>query len=128
MTERRWEIDGDDWDRVRRTLRSRLERTAGEQGLITYSELVAGVPEIDGPHSRALPSLLGEISTECHVQGLPMLSALVIYKDRTQAGRGFFGLARQLGFAIGSSAAAEDAFWAATVRAVHQTWRSAEAA
>ena len=124
---KRWEINEEDWDPICRILRSRLEETARRQDLITYRDLVAGVPQIEGPHSFALPWMLGQISRECHVEGLPLLSALVIYSDTPQAGSGFFDLARELGFEIGSSSPAKDEFWVAMVKAAYQTWREGEA-
>lgn len=50
----RWEVQDEDWDRVRETLRQKNAETARRQDLITYSDLIRDVPEIDGPHSHAL--------------------------------------------------------------------------
>jgi hypothetical protein len=119
----RWEVDELDWDRVREQLRERLEATAVSRALISYSDLVADVPELDGPHSHAVADMLGEISAHCHADGAPLLSALAVYKDTREPGPGFFAAAKHLGFEPGPSADGRLTFWAREVERCHRHWQ-----
>lgn len=83
--------------RVREEVRDRLQDTAERHAVISCSDLVDGITEIEGPHSRALADMLGEISLECHRQGDPLLSALAVYWDSGEPGPGFFASAGHLG-------------------------------
>ena len=53
---------------------------------------------MDNPSHRVeLGRILGEISTEEHKSGRPLLSAVVVHKEDHLPGEGFFSLARELG-------------------------------
>jgi hypothetical protein len=118
----RWEVDEAEWERVSRQIRARLEETARNQAYITYGDLVAGNQEIAGPHSHALAAMLGEISADCHAEGLPLLSALVVYKDAMEPGSGFFKLAEGLGVDLGSNERARWEFWMRNLNGAHEHW------
>jgi hypothetical protein len=118
----RWEVDEDDWEQVSRQIRVRLQKTARDQTYITYGKLVDGIPEIAGPHSHALAAMLGEISTDCHAEGLPLPSALVLYGDAMEPGPGFFKLAESLGVDLGSNELAPWEFWMRNLKGAHEHW------
>ncbi len=120
----RWEVDDADWDRVRADLRNRLESIARQGvGLIFYGDLVRGIPEISGPDSHALHAMLGEMSTQCHAEKMPLLSALVITKDTKRPGKGFYQLAEGLGVGAGvRNRDDQDLFWAREVRRCYDAW------
>ena len=117
----RWEVEDEDWDRVRDQLRESLLEVVKREGLIPYSVLIQDVPEIEGPHSHALAEMLGEIGVQCHSEGLPLLSALVVYKDKNKLGPGpgFYEAAKRMGYSIGSNADAREVFWSREVKKCH---------
>lgn len=120
----RWEVEDEDWDRVREQLRALIVEVARECSLISYSDLILDAPEIDGPNSHALAEMLGEIGTHCHSEGLPLLSALVVYKDANKLGpgRGFYEAAKRLGYNTGSNAVTREDFWQREVGRCHDRW------
>lgn len=124
----RWEVEDEDWDRVRDQLRESILEVAGQEGLIPYSTLVRDVPEIEGPQSHALAEMLGEIGLQCHCEGLPLLSALVVYKDKNKQGPGpgFYEAAKRMGYSTGSNAGAREDFWAREVKKCHDYWARGE--
>jgi len=66
--------------------------------------------------------LLGEISERTHLQGEPMLSALVLNKDTRLPGAGFFGLAKSLGrLEHNASPTREKEFWDNEITAIRST-------
>ncbi len=69
--------------------------------------------------------MLGEISAECHASGLPLLSALAVYKnkERREPGPGFYSAAKTLGFDVGTSRPARRDFWVRQVGLCHEAWR-----
>lgn len=125
----RWEVEDEDWDRVRDQLRATILEVARLEGLISYSDLIRDVPEIEGPHSHALAAMLGEIGSHCHADGLPLLSALVVYKDKNKngPGAGFYEAAELLGYNVSSNAMARDRFWCREVERCHQQWARSRA-
>lgn len=118
----RWEDEDEDWDRVRDQLRSTISAVARRQSLITYGALILDVPEISEPNSHALAEMLGEISFQCHADGLPLLSALVVYKDKNSPGPGFYEAAKKLGHSIGSNELVRIDFWSSQVKKCHEQW------
>ena len=82
----------------------RLKELASKEDLITYGDLLheMGINEQEsweeGQHKK-LRDILGEISSEEHKKGNPLLSALVIHKEGDQLpGKGFFvGLFEEIG-------------------------------
>ncbi|MFC1440154.1 hypothetical protein ABUW04_18020 [Streptacidiphilus sp. N1-10] len=118
----RWEVEDEDWDRVRDQLKDAIIEVARRRDLIAYSDLVRGVPEIDGAQSHALAAMLGEIGGQCRAEGLPLLSSLVVYKDKSGPGPGFYQAAEQLGLSTGSNAMAREEFWWRQVAKCHEYW------
>ena len=65
---------------------------------------------------------LGEISERMHLQGEPMLSALVVNKATRIPGDGFFELARSLGkLEANASVQEQRQFWQREIEAVYGT-------
>ena len=116
----RWEVEGEDWDRVRDGLMASITEVARNKSLIAYSDLIRDVPEIEGPQSHALAEMLGEIGQRCHSEGLPLLSALVVNKDTGMPGPGFFEAAVRLKLLTSSNARARDEFWLRQVKSCYQ--------
>lgn len=121
----RWEVEDEDWDRVRDELMASITEVARKRGLIAYSDLIRDVPEIEGPLSHALAEMLGEIGQRCHSEGLPLLSALVVNKDKGIPGPGFFEAAVRLKLLTSSNAQARDEFWLRQVAKCHEHWATA---
>jgi hypothetical protein len=121
----RWEVADEDWDRVRDRLWASLVDVARREGLVSYTDLVSDVPELEGPHSHALAELLGEICDRCHAQGRPLLPALVVYRgpDRHGPGAGFYDAARRLGLHTGDDITAREEFWWHQVALCHESWQ-----
>jgi len=66
--------------------------------------------------------LLGEISERMHLQGEPMLSALVVNKATRIPGDGFFELARSLGkLEANASVQEQRQFWQQEIEATYGT-------
>jgi hypothetical protein len=76
------------------------------------------------PRFRGIGKVLGRISTFEHERGRPMLSALVVQAGSMQAGTGFAGLGRDLGFQI--QPGQERAFWRSQLDEVVRYWTNQE--
>jgi hypothetical protein len=105
------------------TLYARLITVAQRpEGTIAYSDAGALIGlDMENPADRnEIAELLGDISTAEVAEGRPMLSSVVIYKDGTGLGQGFFKLARRLGRAQAN----EDDFLvhARELKATHAAW------
>ncbi|MFF0318937.1 hypothetical protein ACFYPH_30405 [Micromonospora sp. NPDC005252] len=120
---RRWEVDEADWERVRGKIRGLLEEAAGNGSWLVYSDIVTGISELAGPDSHAFHEMLGEISADCHASGLPLLSALAVYKGTYMPGLGFYRAAKSLGLDVGASHSARYDFWWRQVELCHEAWR-----
>lgn len=46
----------------------------------------------------AMGALLGEVATQVHAEVGALVSSIVIYLNENDAGTGFYGLARELGY------------------------------
>ena len=80
-------------------IREELLRVAKIGSYINYSDVapLAGL-DMDLPHDRnEIADILDGISQAEHDAGRPLLSAVVIRRDKNKPGRGFFVLARRLG-------------------------------
>lgn len=118
----RWEIDELEWDGLRLEIRHRLVQAAGRRTLLSYSELIDGLHSFEGPHSHALHEMLGEVQRECHAEGLPLVTALAVYRDSGEVGPGFARFAKTLGYAIGNTATARFDFWWKEVARCYAHW------
>ncbi|OBA74855.1 hypothetical protein A5633_20270 [Mycolicibacterium elephantis] len=72
---------------------------------------------------KAIGEVLGAATQRTVGDSKTMLSAIVVYLDRNDAGSGFYKLAVDLGL-LPNTASADDrmAFWSKQVRAVHERW------
>lgn len=101
----------------------RLIQVAREQRTTTYSEIqhLAGL-DMESPADRnTMREILGKISTYEHQNGQPMLTAVVVHKQDSMPGDGFFELAHHLGLMVKG----EDrlAFFARELTRVLQAWK-----
>ena len=103
------------------TIRQHLIEIARQGSMKTYTEVGnwVGLNMSWEPARIQIAQLLDSINEEEIYQGHPMLSALVIYKDKGRPGPGFFQCAHGLGKLVGND---EDGFWAKEVQAVHEWW------
>ena len=111
-----WEIPVAVWGSLRDNVRSILVRVAkARDGFITYTDLVNETGYFKGPESHALAEILGEICARDHPA--PMLSSLVVYKDYSGPGMGFFRMAKLLERLDDiSNDAVHDKFWLEEVK------------
>ena len=101
-----------------------LIRAAQHRGLVTCQEVakIMGLP-LSGNHmQREVGQMAGEIAEDEHINGRPMLSAIVVNKQG-QAGTGFFNLARSLGKLQSSAPEDEAAFWEREKAAAYAAWQ-----
>lgn len=108
------------WAAAKAEIRAILVRKAKERAMIPYSDLVAQVRAVNfNAFDVRLFSILGQLSTDEHQQGRPLLSVLVVHKTGDmQPGDGFFELAESLGRDTSNLLEA----WIAEVRQVYQYW------
>ena len=96
------------------------------QAKITYKDLCNAIDPDEQywafPRFRGIGPVLGRVSTFEHEHGRPMLSALVVHSADGQAGDGFAGLGRHLGFQI--QPGQERAFWRNQLEEVVRYWTS----
>ena len=106
-----------------RVVQEKLIQIARRKELTNYTEAGSWVDlDMSTDVGRILiAQILDEINSDEVSQGHPMLSALVIYKDISRPGSGFFQCARGLGRFTDDD---EDGFWAKEVKAVHNWWSS----
>ena len=106
-----------------------MKRVARKRSTISYSDLgrKVGMPTDSHTMQHLIGGLLGEISCEEDNAGRPMLSALVVTEATGLPGRGFFGLAVDLGkLPAGASGKARNAFWKKELKRVHAVWANGE--
>lgn len=91
---------------------------------MTYQEIakIAGLPLSGNYMGREVGYLIGEISEDEHVNGRPMLSAIVV-NTQGKPGPGFFSLARDLGKLQDDTPEGEHRFWEKEKAAVYATWQ-----
>ena len=82
-------------DSKTRTVREKLVEVAKHKETISYSD-VARIADLHR-HSIALFRLLDDINKHEHAAGRPLLTAVVISKENSMPGPGFFKLATRLG-------------------------------
>jgi hypothetical protein len=111
---------GPAWQRAKEEGLAILKERAKRADPITYSDLVSMISAVVmEPHDARLAHFLGEISSEEHQAGRPLITALVVHKHDLQPGRGFFELARSLGFSITD----EIAFWSTEIQKLQLQWK-----
>ena len=105
----------------------RILQAARQGQTIVYGDIakIMGLPPSGHHMASEVGQILGEISEDEHVNGRPMLTAVVVSVDG-MPGQGFFTCARQLGKLHEDSRDAERHFWESEKAAVFETWRDAE--
>lgn len=109
-----------DWQKAKQEALAILKARAKRGNPISYSELVGQIVSIHmEPHDTRLAHFLGELSTEEHDNGRPLITALVVHKHDRQPGQGFFELARFLGFPVID----EIQFWTDEINKLQHYWK-----
>jgi hypothetical protein len=119
----------DEWDRIVDHTVDFLADQARLGRVVSYSDLNSGlgrrghVPFDSATESdrNGIGAVLGDATQRTLGDSKTMLSAIVAYLDRNDAGPGFYKLAVDLGL-LSNTATADDklASWSAQVRAVHE--------
>ncbi|MGO8236088.1 hypothetical protein ACC806_07780 [Rhizobium ruizarguesonis] len=79
------------WRKAKDKALTILRQRAKRSDPITYSELASKISAVQmEPHDPRLAHFLGEISTDEHEGGRPLITALVVHKHDLQPGKGFF--------------------------------------
>ncbi len=111
------------WEAAKAEGKRILSRYAKLRQPVSYSDFVKKLQSIRlEPHDPPLANLLGEISTEEYSAGRGMLSALVVHKDNMLPGKGFFDLAKELGYDFTNN----DDFWIEELNRVLDVWKEKE--
>jgi len=98
-----------------------LRECAAEPGYITYGDLAVRLKSFGIKSSGwAMNNLLAEVSRREMGAARPLLSAIVLTKENRKPGRGFYELARWLGFRFVDP----HAFWAAEHKKTTEYWRA----
>ena len=98
-----------------------LLRVARSGQVVNYSDVapLAGL-NMDSPQDRnQIADILDDISRAEHDAGKPLLSAVVIRRDKNMPGTGFFTLAKRLGLHRGGD---DLQYWLEELRRVHDYW------
>lgn len=104
----------------------RLVEAAKAEQTVTYSDLGAliGLNMGQPDQRQRLSNLLGEINTEEHRHGRPMLSAVAVLKGEGRPGQGFFEICHWLGVYSGNKdSKVQDEFFIAELQRVHDYWK-----
>jgi hypothetical protein len=108
------------WEKAKAQALAVLTQRARRGDPITYSDLVNKITAVRmEPHDTRLAHFLGEVSTEEHEAGRPLITALVVHKHDLQPGKGFFDLSRSLGFSFID----ETAFWSDQIERLRIQWQ-----
>lgn len=108
------------WEKAKRQAIEVLAQRARRGDPITYSDLVNKITAVRmEPHDTRLAHFLGEVSSEEHEAGRPLITALVVHKHDMQPGKGFFDLSRSLGYSFVD----EVAFWSDQIERLRIQWK-----
>lgn len=121
----------DEWDQIVADTVEFLQDQARLRRIVSYSEVNSALARrghvpFDFATERdreAVGAILGDVSRRTVADSNVMLSAIVAYIDRNDAGPGFYKLAMVLGL-LANTATADDklAFWTAQVARVHDRY------
>lgn len=102
-----------------------ITKVAKSGGITYYSDIapLIGLDMDFQPDRNRISDILDEISRVEHANGNPLLSAVVILKERNIPGQGFFTLAKSLNLYDGNPDS-ELKFWIQELRRVHDYWVS----
>ncbi|HBE68629.1 MAG TPA: hypothetical protein DDW52_10830 [Planctomycetaceae bacterium] len=100
-----------------------IDAARTEDGFVTYPEVAetADIRATGEAFVEAVSTLLGEISTDEHAAGRPLLSAIVKGEKKTEPGKGFAKLAKELGRRKDSDD--KLVFWLKEVSALRAYWQ-----
>lgn len=109
------------WEAAKAEGKVFLAECARAKKMVSYIDFMHRISSVsfETPHDARLPQFLAEISTEEAKAGRGMMTALVVRKsgDR-RPGRGFFELARRLGYDVSDP----EKFWIEQVNRVFASW------
>lgn len=121
----------DEWDAIIATTQAFLEEQARARRITSYSEVNSALAQAGHrPFDFSLPrdrnavgALLGDVVQRTIGDTGIMLSAIVAYIDRNDAGPGFYSLAVQLGL-LSNVATSDDKlmFWSSQVGKIHDLY------
>ncbi|RFP64350.1 hypothetical protein D0N36_14260 [Hymenobacter lapidiphilus] len=108
------------------TVREHLIDLAHASKTISYQELAnacgLGLDMGLAHHRNAIAVILGDIGTHEYQAGRPVLSAVAVFKNTFEHGKGFYALCEQLG--IGNAKKLErDIFGVQQITACHEFWK-----
>lgn len=121
----------DEWDQIVADTVAFLQDQARLRRVVSYSDVNSALARrghiaFDFANERdreAVGAILGDVSRRTVVDSNVMLSAIVAYIDRNDAGPGFYKLAMALGL-LANTATADDKleFWTVQVGRVHDRY------
>src|SRR5689334_22705076 len=99
----------------------KLKLVAANKGKVFYGSVFSIMKLKPGNYAaKEAGQLLGEISEDAHINGKPMLTAIVINQGTKEPGKGFYDLAVMLGrLAPGANDEDKERFWKLEVNRVH---------
>ncbi len=102
-------------------LYEKLREVARQQTTTHYKDIepMLGLKMGDPADRVRIGQILGEISTQEHAAGRPMLSTVVTRKEDERPGLGFFELAQELGLV---GAMDSETFFIHELKRVHRYW------
>ncbi len=106
-------------------IRDMLIEAAQQRRVLFYAEVGKVLNlDMDNPyHRQEIGRILGEISTDEHNDGCPLLSAVVVHQENHRPGQGFFNLARELG--IQEPGEDNETFYTNELNRVFNEWANA---
>jgi hypothetical protein len=112
-------FEGAQWKAALAQATEVLSDVAKRRKVITYSDLVTKISAINfEPQDVRLAHLLGEISEAEDKAGRGMLSVVVVHKQDSLPGDGFFQLAKSLGRVTRD----RTAYWVDESKKVYDSW------
>ena len=112
-------------DEKTKIIYEKITQVAKGGGITHYSDIAPLVGlSMDSPGDRTIMStILDKISMSEHENAKPLLSAVVILKEKNIPGDGFFTMAQGVGLYDGID---EVQFWVKELRRVHDYWTRQE--
>ena len=102
-----------------------IKQVAKNEVTTYYSDIapLVGLDMSYEPDRNIMSNILDKISKNEHENGKPLLSAVVILRDKNIPGDGFFGMAQEVGVYNGGD---KDQFWASELWRVYNYWAKQE--
>jgi hypothetical protein len=113
-------LSDNDWDSALTEVRDAILEAAYDRRMTWYGEIASKVSTVAlDPHSALMNHLLGAVFEQEHTAGRPALTSIVTHKyGDKEPGRGFYEMARSLGYTFGEPYI----FWAEQVQAVFKLY------